>query len=57
MAIAEMDSPHGLPKDTSTLITEIQKVLHCGGKHNHPGDILPRPSTYYVHSFGSWVNK
>ena len=36
-----MDGAHGLPKDTISLIDDLQQVLHCVGKRKVVNKIKP----------------
>ena len=47
----EMDSAHGLPKDTNITAPELQEMIHYVRKHGHINDISPKSAMQYSQRF------
>ena len=57
MATTEIEGAHGLPRDTTTISDELQKVLHGVGRRDVAITITPDSALRYAHRLIARVNK
>ena len=56
VATAEMDGANGLPKDTNSLINELQQVLYCVFIRNIINNITSKSAIYYIRKVTRYIN-